>query len=140
MPHACTSNGATPCRRCDTCDATANSPSIRRGPNLAARALDREAGRVRVSIRSGERVRTLLVEDDPLMRDELQRRLEALDLRVTAVSDGGGGLIAHLKAPFELLVVDWVTPDTDGLQLCRRIRATPGGDAPYILVVTGRDR
>jgi len=46
----------------------------------------------------------------------------------------------HARQPFELLVVDWVLPEMDGLQLCRKVRSLPGGDRPYILVVTGRDR
>lgn len=46
----------------------------------------------------------------------------------------------HARRPFDLMVVDWVLPEMDGLQLCRKIRSLPGGDHPYILVVTGRDR
>ncbi len=66
--------------------------------------------------------------------------LERLGLDVTVVPDAPRGLMEHLRRPFDLLVVDWVMPEMDGLQLSRRIRAMPGGDRPYILVVTGRDR
>ncbi len=45
----------------------------------------------------------------------------------------------HVRQPFDLCVVDWVLPEMDGLQLCRKIRSLPGGDRPYVLVVTGRD-
>lgn len=85
-------------------------------------------------------MRTLLVEDDAEQRETMHRWLRELALDVTAVADGNAGLVSHLRSPFELLVIDWVMPHMDGLQLCRRIRAMPGGDRPYILVVTGRDR
>jgi len=85
-------------------------------------------------------MRTLLVEDDPEQRETMSRWLKELGLDVFAVSDGNAGLLSHLRSPFELLVVDWVMPQMDGLALCRRVRAMPGGDRPYILVVTGRDR
>lgn len=85
-------------------------------------------------------MRTLLVEDDPEQRETMRRWLNELGLDVTAVADGNAGLLAHLRSPFELMVVDWVLPYLDGLQLCRRVRSMPGGDRPYILMVTGRDR
>lgn len=85
-------------------------------------------------------MRTLLVEDDDAQREALVSWLDGLGLDITAMSDAQAGLLAHLRSPFELLVVDWVMPGMDGLQLCHRVRSMPGGEAPYVLVVTGRDR
>ena len=85
-------------------------------------------------------MRTLLVEDDEAQRDALSDWLDGLGLEITAVADAQAGLLAHLRQPYELLVIDWVMPGMDGLQLCHRVRSMPGGDAPYVLVVTGRDR
>lgn len=39
-----------------------------------------------------------------------------------------------------MMILDWEMPRLDGLELCRRIRASEGGDVPFILVVTARDR
>ncbi len=85
-------------------------------------------------------MRTLLVEDDPVQRAQLETWLVELGLEVTAFEDASRALMEHLRRPCDLMVVDWVMPEMDGLQLCRRVRSLPGGDRPYILVVTGRDR
>ena len=39
-----------------------------------------------------------------------------------------------------MMILDWEMPRLDGLELCRRVRASEGGDVPFILVVTARDR
>ncbi len=85
-------------------------------------------------------MRTLVVEDDATQRAMLMRGLQELGHEVDAVADGDAGLLAHLREPYELLVMDWVMPKMDGLTLCQRIRAIPGNDRPYVLMVTGRDR
>ena len=88
--------------------------------------------------RADTSIRTLLVEDDPLQRDALQSGLRRLGLDVTAVADANAGLVAHLRQPFELLVIDMVLPGMDGLKLCAKVRSIRGGDHPYILMITGR--
>ena len=83
-------------------------------------------------------MRTLLVEDDSLQRAALEEGLRRLGLDVTAVPDANAGLVAHLRQPFELLVIDMVLPGMDGLKLCQKVRSIRGGDHPYILMITGR--
>lgn len=83
-------------------------------------------------------MRTLLVEDDPVQRAALEDALRRLDLEVTAVADANAGLVAHLRQPYELLVIDMVLPGMDGIKLCQKVRSIRGGDHPYILMITGR--
>ena len=83
-------------------------------------------------------MRTLLVEDDPVQRDALLSGLQRLGLDVTGVPDANAGLVAHLRQPFDLLIIDMVLPGMDGLKLCQKIRSIRGGDHPYIVMVTGR--
>lgn len=85
-------------------------------------------------------MRTLVVEDDETQRRLLIAGLRELGHEVDAVADGDAGLLAHLRDPYELLVIDWVMPKMDGLTLCQRVRAIPGVESPYVLMVTGRDR
>ena len=84
-------------------------------------------------------MRTLLVEDDAAQRARLHAVLTDLGLDVESFDRAERALMEHARKPFELLVIDWVLPEMDGLQLCRKIRTLPGGDRPYVLVVTGRD-
>ena len=41
--------------------------------------------------------------------------------------------------PPSLAILDWMMPNLDGVELCRRIRSTPRLAATYVILVTGRD-
>jgi two-component system cell cycle response regulator len=47
--------------------------------------------------------------------------------------------ILQQEHPPELLILDWVMPEIDGAELCRRIRKRQGSLYQYILLVTGKD-
>ena len=59
---------------------------------------------------------------------------------VVSVGTAEAALKAHYEQPFDLLMVDWTLPGISGLDLCKIVRARPGGDDVVILVVTGRNR
>lgn len=81
-------------------------------------------------------MRLLLVEDDPTTRRMLERLLTGQGYEVTACADGETALDHHAREPVPFLVLDLGLPGVDGLEVCRRLRARPGGDRAYILVVT----
>ncbi|MBX7080645.1 MAG: response regulator [Nannocystaceae bacterium] len=85
-------------------------------------------------------MRILVVEDDPLQREVMRRELAAVGHDVLAVGDAEVAMVAHAQTPFSLVVADWLLPGIDGLRLVQRIRAQPGGEAVFTLVVTARDR
>lgn len=59
---------------------------------------------------------------------------------VKAAADGEEAWEAcQVRLP-PMMILDWEMPRLDGLELCRRIRASEKGDEPFILVVTARDR
>jgi diguanylate cyclase (GGDEF)-like protein/PAS domain S-box-containing protein len=84
-------------------------------------------------------MRVLIVDDDADVRDFIERALEVLGYDVTARADAAGAMAAVASGFFPLILLDWVMPGTDGLELCRRIRASPGGELPVVLIFTGRD-
>ncbi len=49
-------------------------------------------------------------------------------------------LEAHLREPFQLMLVDWTLAGMSGLDLCRAVRSRPGGENVVIVVITGRNR
>ena len=85
-------------------------------------------------------MRILVVEDDPLQREVMRRELAAVGHEVLAVGDAEVAMVAHAQTPFSLVVADWLLPGIDGLRLVQRIRAQPGGEGVFTLVVTARDR
>ncbi len=65
----------------------------------------------------------LLVEDNPLNRDMLTRRLQRRGFQVRTAEDGRQGLEQALQAPPDLILLDISLPEMDGLEVARRLRA-----------------
>lgn len=65
----------------------------------------------------------LVVDDDPEIRRLLQTYLEKNGLRVTGVGDGRGMWAALEVGRIDLVILDLMLPGTDGLDLCRELRA-----------------
>lgn len=74
------------------------------------------------------------------MRGLLIDVLRERNYEVVAVEHAEEALAALRAKAFQLMLVDWTLPGMSGLELCRRIRASEGGDPSVILVITGRDR
>ena len=66
--------------------------------------------------------RLLLVEDDKDINQLICLNLEALDFNVTSCENGREGLQLALKGAFDLMILDVMLPEMDGLTLCRRLR------------------
>jgi signal transduction histidine kinase len=85
-------------------------------------------------------LKTLIVDDSSSMRGLLRELLRERNHEVTAVATAEEALQAHANQPFQLMLVDWTLPGMSGLELCRAVRARPGGDDIVILVITGHNR
>ncbi|MFJ6729783.1 response regulator transcription factor [Streptomyces sp. NPDC091281] len=76
----------------------------------------------------------LLAEDDRAIRNALERALTLEGYEVVAVADGVQALAqAHRAAP-DVILLDVMMPEVDGLQVCRVLRAE--GDRTPILMLT----
>ena len=64
----------------------------------------------------------LLVEDDPSIREVATLGLEGAGFRVTAASDGRDALAEFRRTRFDLLLLDVMLPEMDGLEVCRVVR------------------
>ncbi len=82
------------------------------------------------------RERILVVEDDAPIAAALRRALSYAGYQVEVAGDGVAGLEAAAARLPDLVVLDLMLPELDGLEVCRRLRA--GGDVP-VLVLTARD-
>jgi two-component system response regulator MprA len=80
--------------------------------------------------------RVLVIEDEDRIRQFLQRGLTYENYRVDVAADGPTGLALARENPPDIVILDWMLPGMDGLEVCRRLRA--GGPAP-ILMLTAKD-
>jgi len=78
----------------------------------------------------------LVVEDDEGIAGTLYRGLTFEGYKVSVVYDGLAALTAVRDDPPDLVVLDWMLPGLDGLEVCRRLRAA--GTLP-ILMLTAKD-
>lgn len=78
-------------------------------------------------------MRILLVEDDPAVASSLLEALRHAGFAVDHVASGADALVAPRP---DLVLLDLGLPDVDGIEVCRRVRAT--SDVP-IIIITARD-
>ena len=81
--------------------------------------------------------RLLVVDDDPDVRDSLERALRHAGYAVTTAVHGADALDSVARSPVDLIVLDVLMPMVDGFDACRRLRER--GDATPVLVLTARD-
>ncbi len=74
----------------------------------------------------------LVVDDEPMVRDVVVRYLEREGYRTLEAGDGDTAREILEREPPELVVLDLMLPGTDGLALCRWIRAR--SDLPVIML------
>jgi two-component system response regulator MprA len=82
------------------------------------------------------RERILVVEDEAKILQFLHRGLTFEGYHVDTAADGNAGLAAARAAPPDLVILDWMLPGMDGLEVCRRLREA--GPTP-ILMLTARE-
>jgi DNA-binding response OmpR family regulator len=87
-----------------------------------------------------EQYRALVAEDEPQMASIVSFALETEGFVVTRVHNGVDALDAVLSddAGFDVVVLDVMMPRLDGLEVCRRIRASADRRTTPILVVTAK--
>jgi DNA-binding response OmpR family regulator len=78
----------------------------------------------------------LVIEDEERIADFLRRGLTFEGYKVLVAHDGPGGLSIARDQPPDVVILDWMLPGLDGLEVCRRLRAA--GPTP-ILMLTAKD-
>jgi DNA-binding response OmpR family regulator len=68
----------------------------------------------------------LMIEDDVRLADMVSTYLGQSGYQVTHAANAQAGLATLQTHPAELVILDLMLPDMDGLEVCRRIRALPG--------------
>jgi two-component system sensor histidine kinase/response regulator len=85
-------------------------------------------------------VKVLVADDNLLVRHTISAMLTGMGCRAEAVS-GGLAVLEALKLagkePFDLLIVDWMMPDLDGVETVRRVQAADLPRQPRVIMVSG---
>jgi two-component system, OmpR family, response regulator MprA len=79
----------------------------------------------------------LVVDDEPGVRDSLERALGLERYSVALAADGGAALERLAERAWDAIVLDVSMPAPDGLEVCRRMR--DAGDRTPVLMLTARD-
>lgn len=83
-------------------------------------------------------MKILLVEDEAVSRDALRAIMAAQGHEVVTADGGVEAWGRWQLTGYRVVVADWIMPELDGLELCRRIRASPGRPYTYFLLETIR--
>jgi two-component system, chemotaxis family, chemotaxis protein CheY len=86
------------------------------------------------------KLRFLLVDDNPHMRRMLRTLLQGFGSReVYEAEDGAGGFEAFTKFTPDIVIIDWAMPVFDGLEFARMIRQPDTNASPFtpIIMLTG---
>ena len=82
--------------------------------------------------------RVLLVEDEKSIRELVAQQLRRVGYDCEAVADGREGLALSLSRPFDVVVLDLMLPNVDGITICRTIREQGVNPHVPILMLTAK--
>ncbi len=80
----------------------------------------------------------LIVEDDRTTRQVMNHLIAVRGHHITACANAEDAETALEKNNFEVVILDWMLPGKTGPDFCRWLRARPGGDDIYVLLITAR--
>ncbi|MDB4946079.1 MAG: histidine kinase [Labilithrix sp.] len=123
---------------------SAASPGVKRGTEFSFELPEVEAEpvseRVPLSAATVARLEVLLVDDNVDSCELLAYAFERIGHQVTFCHLGQEALDHALGRSFDVAVLDIGLPDLDGYELAGRIKGELGGDAPFLIALTGYGR
>jgi DNA-binding response OmpR family regulator len=82
----------------------------------------------------------LVAEDDITTRQVLAGQLHKLGYDPIEAEDGAVAWERYLTTNPRIVITDWLMPNMNGLELCRRIREDDRAEYPYLIILTSLDR
>jgi two-component system cell cycle response regulator len=87
-----------------------------------------------------QKLTVLVADDDPIYRKLLETSLRNWGLSVITAANGLEAWdILQMKEAPKLVILDWMMPGMDGIELCQKIRARKPAPYSYVLLLTSRD-
>ena len=84
-------------------------------------------------------MRVLIADDDRIASTILAAALREWKFEVIATFDGASAWQRLLAEKPGMAILDWVMPEIDGPELCRRIRLEPSLANTHLILLTSRD-
>lgn len=85
---------------------------------------------------NGQRV--LIVEDEPSQMELLSYNLGAEGYQVFKANTGEEALLILKEASIDLILLDWMLPQTSGLEICRQVKRGKATKAIPVIMLTAR--
>jgi two-component system OmpR family response regulator len=122
-----------------------SSTTVRRWRAPTARSSGRRAGRLSQQTHRfrwqadavNDRARILVVDDEPSLVDAVSTALRYEGFEVEEATSGRDALAAAMRSDPDLVVLDWMLPDIEGIEVGRRLRER--GFRTAILFLTAKD-
>jgi DNA-binding response OmpR family regulator len=83
------------------------------------------------------RVKVLIIEDDVKTAQAIRRGLRAEGYEAAVARTGGEGFLQLAAEAFDLVVLDWMLPGHDGIEILKSLRARSA--KPPVILLTARD-
>ncbi|MEB3162955.1 MAG: SpoIIE family protein phosphatase [Prochlorothrix sp.] len=80
----------------------------------------------------------LVIDDDPAVQMLLRRVLQSQGYEVSLASNGDEGLKLAQEVQPALIICDWMMPGSDGLEVCRQVKAIPELSTCFFVLLTSR--
>ncbi len=80
----------------------------------------------------------LAAEDDPVSAMSIQALLQRLGHTVAMASNGAEAWRQWQNGMTPIVILDWMMPEMDGLEVCRRIRASNPKEYTCIIMLTAK--
>ncbi|SLN12381.1 Phosphate regulon transcriptional regulatory protein PhoB [Roseovarius litorisediminis] len=87
---------------------------------------------------SADQPTVLLVEDEPAQREVLSYNLAADGFRVLTASNGEDALMLVAEDTPDIIVLDWMMPNTSGIEVCRQLKTRNATRAIPIIMLSAR--
>ncbi len=86
-------------------------------------------------------MQALIIDDFAVFRKLISDHLQSWGFEFTVAENGAAAqrILDQPDAP-RLVLLDWILPDIDGIELCKRIRKSESNDAyTYVILLTGKE-
>ena len=85
-------------------------------------------------------MKVLIAEDDYVSRLLVKKAVNKIGHDVLEAENGKLALQLFLEHKPDMIISDWMMPEMDGIELCRRIRASDKKTYSYIMLLTAKDK